>query len=278
LAVADTPVEAPNSKPAKFPYRFEVVRLELTFVDGLYQRPLTSLAEQIGENFDELLVQTLTLSERSGEKKTAPRGPNDEPFAVVDGQTRRAGALTFGVVELPALVYMGLTRADEASLFSRLQRNRRNMMTHERFRAALVAGEPEAKGIAAILKRFGYQVGPRGAESRKTIQAVAALEVLYRRDPLLLEKTIRVIDAGWGQHPRLNEVFSAEMIRGVGRVLADPKTNVDEGQLIARMQMNDPIRVKMNADHLRAGSSGSGSAAVFMAQAIMGVYNSKRRR
>jgi hypothetical protein len=279
VAIAD-PIASPaasNGKAAKalteFPYRFEVVQLGDTFVDALYQRQLTSLAEEIGENFNPALVGTLILSERTGEK-TAPKGKGDEPYATVDGQTRREGALRAGVTELPALVYIGLTRQDEASLFSLLQRKRRNMMTHERFKASLVAKEPEAMGIAKALRKYGYEVGPRGGAGSKTVQAVAALEAVYRRDPKLLERVIYIIDAAWGgPDADTREAFSAEMIRGVGRTLGG--SDLDENRLIDRMSKVTPLKLRMNADHLREGKGGGGHTSMYMADALLGVYSKR---
>ncbi len=276
MAVAEeSGTVTPDSPALDFPYRFEVVDLTTTFVDTLYQRNLTSLAEDIGDNFNPALVGTLIFSERSGDK-AAPKGKHDEPYATVDGQTRREGALRAGVKELPGLIYIGLNRQDEAALFSLLQRKRRNMMTHERFKASLVAKEEEAMGIARILRRYGYEVGPRGNSQAKTIQAVAALEVTYRKSPDLLEDVVNIIDKAWGgSDADTRDAFSAEMIRGLARALQSDTID-DDNRLLKRLAATSPLRLKMNADHYRAARGGSGNASVYMAEAILGTYSSRR--
>jgi len=281
MAVADvaTPTTPDGAPP--FPYRFEIVTLDATFVDPLYQRDLTSLVDEIATDFNPALVGTIILSERSGEKRVAPFGPSGEVYATVDGQTRRAGAIEAGVTELPALVYMELTRQDEASLFSLLQRKRRGMMTHERFKASLVAGEAEAVAINRVLKKHGYSVGPRGGAGSKTIQATAALETVYRRGgDILLGQVVTVLDAAWGgPDADTRDAFAADMIRAIGRVLVQRDQPVDENQLIDRLAVTSPARLRMNAAHLREGSESSGgSAQKWLVMAIYAAYAKRPRK
>jgi hypothetical protein len=276
MAVAEA--VPPVADLTAFPYRFEIIDLHETFADEKYQRGLTSLAEEIADQFNPALVGTIILSERTGHKRDAPFGPAKEKYAVVDGQTRRAGALKAGVDQLPALVYEGMTRAQEASLFALLQRKRRNMMTHERFKAALVAGEAEAVGIDKIVRQLGYTVDRRG--EGKTIQATAALEAVYRWDPQLLTRVVRILDTAWGANAtHRNDAFGAEIIRGLARFIRDMEnTNrqeVDDRRMIERLRRTSPADLRIQSGHLRQGRGGGGSTAIYMAEVLLGVYRSR---
>jgi hypothetical protein len=189
-----------------WPYRFEILDVNELVVDESYQRPLTSFAKRIERAFYPALVGTLVVSRR-----------DDGTQAVVDGQTRAAAIRTLAgegkvTSTVPCLVYIGMSQADEASLFVRLQKERRGMHSYERFRAALVAGDAEAVAIKALCDRLGYRIG---TDKSREISAVAGLEKVYRRGPKILKRTLLMLRAAWGEE----YLPSGDMLRGVGYLL-----------------------------------------------------------
>lgn len=246
---------------SQWPYSFQIVDVGKLFVDDTYQRPLTSLAKKIENDFDPCLVGTLIVSDRGNGR-----------YAVVDGQTRAAAIAHLASedeapIGVPCLVYHGLTRADEASMFARLQLERRGIMSAHRFRAAIVAGDPEARAIAAIAKRAGYAIGPT---SNRELSAVAALEKVYRRAPELLERTLMILKGAWP-----DAMPSGDIIRGLGLLLAQ-NAAIEDGRMgdaLAAMPMTE---VKRRALALSEGMGGSGTGEKYMATALGSIYRSAR--
>jgi hypothetical protein len=188
--------------------------------------------------------------------------------AVVDGQTRAAAIRELAAAgqipgQVPCLVYSGLTQADEASLFVRLQRERRGMHSYERFRAAVVAGEPEAVAIKALCDRLGYRLGQQATE----LSAVSALENVYRRGSAVLERTLLLLRSAWGEE----YMPSGDVLRGLGRLL-DTTGGIEDEQLAARLKPLTPGYVKRLALEAAEGGRGGGGMELHMADALEAIY------
>lgn len=242
---------------SQWPYSFEVLEVARLFVDETYQRPLTNLARRIEQNFDPALVGTLVISARE-----------DGGYAIVDGQTRASAILNLAAEDaaplgVPCLVYRGLTLADEASLFARLQKERRGIASFHRFRAALVAGEEEAVAIEQIVNAAGYEIGPTSAGQ---LSAVAALERVYRRTPETLSRTLAICRGTWSD----KFVPPGDILRGLGYLLT--WAHVDDERLIECLSAVTPESLKRRASALREGMGHGGGSDKYMAQAIAAEY------
>lgn len=287
MAVAAAEPIATDEQVAEWPYKFEVIDVRKTFVDETYQRPLTNFVDKIKKGFDPALFNTLILSYRE-------KGRKDQHYATMDGQTRAVaveelveeGKLAPALLLVPCLVYYGLSQSDEASLFARLQKERRGIQSFHRFRAALVAKEPEPRAISRIVKACGYEIGV--ADKDKMISAVAALEQVYRggsgsggaggrkggdAGAANLERTLLILREAWGERHMPN----GAVIRGLGRFLRD-NDNVDDDRLARRLATNTPGDLNRRASALREGMGNSGGGAdKYMAGAIEAVYRRKIR-
>lgn len=272
------PVSADGRKKTKqqaraaWPYRFEMVPIESLFVDSEYQRPLTSFVDEVARRYDPALIGTLIVSEREGGF-----------MAVIDGQTRMEGMRANDEPAAPCLVYHGLSRGQEARLFADLQTKRRGMATYLRFRSALVAGrelprdpdgEVEAKSpheavdIAAIVTEEGFELDT--VETRYTVKAISALEGVYRRDPILLRRVMRIIAQAW-QDPDTPYRTSGEIIRGIA-IFITRENRVNEERLINRLSAILPQTLRHRANALKEGSGSGGGSPGYMADAILAVY------
>ena len=155
--------------------------------------------------------------EKLGVFKVSRRGGGDH---IVDGQHRR-GALF--ILErndqvIPALVYEGLTFEDEAKIF--LADNSDNTTVHpiDIYRLSLVAKEPVAVAIQGVLEEHGLEVRPDQASNG--VAAVQALRWLHERGGVdLLDKTLTLIEATWGQGNR--SAREGSILKGLGKVLID---------------------------------------------------------
>jgi hypothetical protein len=243
---------------SEWPYSFEILNVTELFVDETYQRPLTNFAARIEKNFDPALVGTLVVSKRS-----------DNRYAVVDGQTRAAAILNLSSgdkapVGVPCLVYHGMAQSDEASLFARLQKERRGIASAHRFRAAVVAGEPEAIEIEKIANAAGYQIGAAGGGK---LSAVAALEKVYRRSDGILERTLKILRQAWPE-----VVPPGDVIRGIGGLIAQEPIN-DE-RMTERLAAVSPEQLQRRAGALSEGMGG-GHREKYMALALGAVYRAR---
>lgn len=247
---------------SQWPYSFQVLEVGRLFVDETYQRPLTSLVRKIEGDFDPALVGTLIVSDRGNGR-----------YALVDGQTRAAAIVHLAdrdeaPLGVPCLVYTGLTRADEASLFARLQLERRGIASAHRFRAAIVAGDPEAIEIQKVAKRCGFPIGPAG---KGNLSAVAAIEKVYRRGGgELLERTLSILKGAWP-----DVVPSGDVIRGLGLLLTQ-NAEIEDGRMGDCLSALPISEVKRRALALSEGMGGSGHAEKYMATAIGGLYRAHR--
>lgn len=252
--------EAPPAEQAlKFPYRFEVLSLSRLIVDDAYQRPLTSFVDKIINKFDPALVGCLVVSGRQHGK-----------YAVVDGQTRMEAMKELGMTECPCIVYTGLSQGEEASLFARLQKERRGIHSFHRFRAALVAGEREPLEIERITEDCGFTLGT----DKDELSSVAALEYAYRRSPEILERTLLVFQEAWGDE---KIIPTGDLIRGCAAFLADDKKNkIDDERLADRLANVTPESIRRRASALKEGTGyGGGGAVRHTRDAIANVYRTK---
>jgi hypothetical protein len=259
---------ANNNDRAAWPYRFELVPLDRLFIDADYQRPLTTFVEKVAADYNPALVGTLVVSERKGHAGRLQEG------AIIDGQTRWEGMRRVGESVAPCLIYIGLTPADEAKLFSALQTQRRGMATYLRFRAALVAKDPEAIAIAAIVQQQGFDLDV--VETPQTIRSISALEATYRRDPQLLHTVMGVISAAWPD-PATEFRTGGDLIRGLG-IFLTREQGIDKERLVKRLGSVDPRMVRHRANALMEGGGGGGSRPGYMADAILGFYMRGGRR
>jgi hypothetical protein len=257
---ATTPARRQRSRAA-WPYKFALVPLDDLFVDGEYQRPLTSFVNTVVRDYDPALLGTLIVSERRGGR-----------MAIIDGQTRWAAMQERDEPAAPCLVYMNLTREDEARLFADLQTKRRGMATYLRFRAALVAKQPEATDIARIVQAAGFELDVE--ETGQTIKAIAALENVYRRGPDVLGEVMDIIARAWPE-PDIEYRTSGEMIRGLS-VFLGREQGIERGRLIERLSSVTPTVLRRRANALKEGSGSGGGSPGYMADAILGVYMSRR--
>jgi hypothetical protein len=267
--------------PTAFPYKFEIVPIKSMIVDA-YQRPLTNFVDKIEREFDPALIGTLCLSKRSKTK-----------YAVIDGQTRMTGMERRGLTEAPAIVYEGLSRAEEAALFSKFQTERRGMTSASRFKAQVIAGIEPQVTINAIIEEHGFFVEHNSSDPR-SLKAVAALEFLYqgtygrkgndRTDPELLGDVLEVIKQAWPGLP--DTAKGAVMLRGLGWFLArepggnfksDRTSEIQMERLIAKLKNVTPSDLASRAESLREGKGMSGNAPAYLAEAIQAVYSKKGR-
>ncbi|MCK0174780.1 DUF6551 family protein [Mycolicibacterium sp. F2034L] len=236
------------------------------FVDDTYQRPVDApRAKMMAAVWDRRLAGILEVSDR---------GHNNTPrYAVVDGQHRWAAA---GIVNdgraLVANVHSGLTVADEAKLFDRLNRDRRRPSTWDHWRARIAAGDDSVVTINRVVEHAGLRIDY--APKDGNVRCTSTLEKLAKLGgPDLIRDTLNLILDVWG---RRLDAFDAPIVHGVGLVLHFLQEAIDHARLAESLLDIMPRQLKTQALALRDMTTGA--QPVLVAIAIMSLYNRRPGR
>lgn len=177
-----------------------ILRVGTIKVDAEIQRYLDRpRAQRIADDYDPDAVGIITVSERA------------DGIYVVDGQHRVAGVVLARGENTPiqARVMTGLSRAEEARLFRRLNTTKKPL-AFDLFRSRLVEEDKKALAIQDIYTRHGWVLG---FGTTTGIAAVAAMERVYDKEPLALDKALYVATKAWGY---ARESVDGRVIEGLG--------------------------------------------------------------
>src|ERR1044072_5718701 len=186
---------------------FHRVPVEQLYVDDRYQRELDfNWVERTAKKYDARLFGALEVSQRNGKGS----------YAVFDGQHRLEMAKTLGIPTVPVLIHKKLTPEDEADLFVRHQKNRRNVHPVDRFRALVFQGAARALEIDRIVNEAGYTIRHAGPERgrQRAFNTPAVLDKVYGMG--VLPETLALIEACWGGD---DHCTAAPLVQGVGLVV-----------------------------------------------------------
>lgn len=236
------------------------------FVDHAYQRPLDMpRAKNMAKEWDPRLVGIIDVSDR-GEQEDGPR------YAVIDGQHRWAAAALNNTPTLVVNVHTGLTVAEEARLFDRLNRERRRITTWDHWNARKAAGDRTVTAIERTVTALGLTIdsAPRAGHVRCT----ATLEKLHKLGGTkLIHNTLTLVVDVWGRDVA---GFDAPLVHGIGLVLHHLRDAVETNRLYEAMLDVVPRQLKSQALALREMTTGSQPKLV--AIAIMNLYNKRPGR
>lgn len=240
----------------------------------VYQRPLTTFVEKIVKEWKGALLLPICVSERTPGKL----------YAVVDGQTRAEAMRRLGMPHAPALIYRGLTLAQESRLFSQIMTERKGMNPATRFNADVIAGDERAVALTEVLTDYGFFVD-HNSPDKGAIKAVAALEYILRGcksdtatnttcDPGAVATVLQVLREGF---PDLSDTAKhGDMLRGLGKYLQE-HPNVDLDKLTKQLRKVTPGTILKRAANLREGEDARSAIPPFVARAIHNQYKSTAR-
>lgn len=194
---------------------------------------------------------------------------------IIDGQHRVAALRVLGKGDqpIPCVMYEGLTRAQEAAMFRRLN-NTRQIQPLDRFLVRIVEGDRVAVGLARLLALQGWTIAKSG--TRGSFFAVTALEKVYRAteggDPETCSALIRIATEAWGHD---SNALRAEIVSGLGVVLRR-HPHLDMPKLITELAKHEggPLGLIGKARQLRDIRSGRISDS--MAEILINQYNKRR--
>jgi len=228
-------------------YKVKVVDM---LIDPRYQRDVQiKKVNKIVSEWNDSALGVVTLSDRGA-----------LGLYLIDGQHRREAALRVvgPEMELDARIFTGLTLLEEAEMY--LDLNNTNQPTAlEKFKARVMAEEPEAVAIEQILRSYQYHVGT--SSSAGTVTAVRALERVYalslkiEADPNLVQLVMMTIRRAWDDN-----IYGLQgvILEGMGWFFAEYGERISQDSLVDRLRELDPgqllinITAKRKFDRVRA--------------------------
>ena len=198
----------------------------------------------------------------------------DGTLVIVDGQHRVATLRLLGVQVVHAIVHDGLSPVEEANLFEDLNRNRHAPNVFDLFRAKVAGERPDAIAITAIASEFGYTFH-RGGAVAHSIQAVGAIEAIYRQGGSdLLRSVLRITSGPWAGSI---EGVEGQMLRGIAMFLraytAEPSFSFD--RLAEVLSHRSPLEVLRSARGIaiKTGRAGATNGYMPYVLALLEIYN-----
>jgi len=185
------------------------------------------LVDKIAANWNESAAGAVILNLRE-----------DNTYAVLDGQHRVLAAKMVGVTELPALVFIGKSRQEEAKLFVLLN-TKHNVRPVDRFRANLFSGGSDERVIVNILKEVGLEAGLNGPKN-DTIQSVGRLMDIFKNfGGGHLRTVVGVLTSAFHGYPDRQRGYHAAWIDAVSQfIYRYPDASVP--RLIEKMRQTGP--------------------------------------
>lgn len=236
------------------------------FADPAYQRVCDiARARKMAGTWDRRLAGILEISDR-GEDHT-PR------YAVLDGQHRWAAAKCLAQPPtLVANVHTGLTIAEEAALFDKLNRQRKQTSPWDHWRARRMSGDQLVLSIEQAAAELGFDVGERASKDG-TLCCISTLEKIAGSAGGidLLRSTLTMLRSAWGDQ---RTAYEAPIVHGMAMVLYTFADRLDAETLLRGLAELPPARIRLQAQTLRdAGTVGSIAKLTAIA-----IANQHRRR
>lgn len=235
------------------------VPVDVIRVDSSYQRDLSQhwVSEHLPFNAQQ--AGAIVLSSRAG-------GPY-----CIDGQQRLGLARASGVAKINAFVIDGLSQADEARLFTRYQRERRNLTSYALFRADQVSGDPATLALVRVVHAAGFTLERKGGPDN--ITAIDSLRYIQRLGgEELLKRTLDAIRNVWlGE----DKALSGQILKGLALFLRsagpDPAFRQERFQRV--MNALAPVKVERLAMAIANKRSAANVGPANVAEALHEHYN-----
>ena len=249
----------------------ELVSVDSLSIDSRIQRRegvKAARVEKMVATFNPNALGAITVSRR-----------HDGHLIVVDGAHRCETVRILGYAEpLHALVYDGLTLAQEAAMFGLLNTFQAPSAI-SRLLTSVVAGDHDSTEIVRIVEDHGWRWAMNGDEG--TFSAVQSAERVYHSAvgvlpvdayPEVLDRTIGLITTAW-HHDR--QGVHQVIVMGAGQLFGRFGDAVDVTKLSTALSKERPYFVFSLAKAMHAAQGGTMAAAC--AKVLVGIHNKGRR-
>lgn len=234
------------------------VPVNIIKIDSAYQRDVSTHWVQQHLPFNEQQAGAIVLSLRGG------------TLFVIDGGHRLALAKESGIEKINAFVMEGLSQQDEAALFVKYQRERRNLTSHALFRADVVRGDPDTLAMVRIVNNAGFHLAKTTGDFNITaIDAVRYIQK-YGGDDLLI-RTLNVVKAHWlGEEKAL----SGQVLKGVALFFQSASMDpaFEMGRFDKVLENNAPTKLIRLSQAIASRRTAAASSATNVAEALHQQY------
>jgi len=168
-----------------------------------YQRtPDSNEIRKIQDKFDPRMVGIGLVSKRDGK------------YFIVDGNTRKTAMKSLGYKQMSVMLVEGLDYSEEADLFLKFNKNRKNLNPNQLFFAEVEAKHEKALDMVRIFNKRGFKYNRHdGAKDDYMIGAIASCRFVYKKGAEYLDTTLEVIKNSWGGQ---KDALSGNIIKGIG--------------------------------------------------------------
>jgi len=241
---------------------FEKVDPRTIIIDHTYQRPKKNT-----------LVQQISQSpswEAFGVPVCFRRG--NGMLYCADGQQRIAGVLASAKPpkEVPVVWFDIQDVTEEAEVFVRINEFRKSLQPIEKHKGKIIARDPSALAMERAVAQAGFTIDTAsgsGPADARTIQAVAALGIVYNRlgEEGVLQ-TLTCIREAWSDD---FGATSAQVLRGVATLIEEQGENYVRAKLITALKKTTPSKLLRKADELKLLHGGSKQTQVRHAFSVL---------
>lgn len=223
-------------------------------VDPVAQRQLKQpRVDYLAANFDLESIGYPTLNQRA-----------DGHWYIIDGQHRVAALrqIGWGDQQIQCQTYVGLSVADEAATFLRLNNNLR-VSAFSKFVVAVTSGDPVSCDIDRVVRAQGLVIANTGVEGG--IRAVSALAKVYDRGGAeALARTLRIIRDAFGD-PGLD----GTVIEGIGLLVTRYENKFTDEHAVTRLsKILGGVSGLLNKSEVLRRSTGSARSHCIAAAAV----------
>jgi hypothetical protein len=247
-------------------------RIEHTNGAGYQRDPFArqGWVKQRAAKFDDKVCRPLEVSKRVD-------GPFAGYYAILDGGGRWAMAQEVGLDKLSCRVHEGLTRKQEAKLFTMFD-DIYKLRGIQLFVARVRAGSQVAVQIANAAKP--YRIAERGQGTLKCVNILVNMYVAYGNDTdkglKLIERTCKMSATGWSGFTEGGEpsggAIDQRMIAALGLLIDTAGSKLDESVLVQVLKKNPPKQLQKRIENDYGEKLGNG-ATLYAAKHLASVYN-----
>jgi hypothetical protein len=265
-------VEQPADDATLPPYKLELVPLLKLRIDhstnpGGYARPKSEdRLRKLRREWDLRKVGTLEVSRRA-----------DRSLWLINGQHRTEVGIEKGLTELPAIVYEGLSREQEADLYLGFA-DALPQQALSVFMAKLARGDRAASAIKATVESVGLKVGldyKAAHTDDGTIIAISRLERIHATAGAAgLRDLLYLVKDAWGLDHR---AYQQAMLEAAFQFWAAYRSMWDRERLVERLKAAGIEGIQSKAYAIRAHGEWS-STVDSLIVAIWRVYHEPRLR
>lgn len=205
-----------------------------------YQRVVSdSTVQKLIKNWDPRFLDPIVVSYRDGK------------YYVIDGQHRVVAIQRMHPdedVKVRCIVHTGLTYADEAELFYKLDQCKKKLSYSQSVNALLQAGtDPELNDIMRRMRTHGFQFATgAGTYGDNMVRATRAMVEAYRLlGPDLFSRMLILLRDTWDGE---SDSLYAIMLSGMALFLKTYDTQINDRNFAARMSNVAPIAIVRKAE------------------------------